>query len=90
MGAEGESLSDSQSEVSNASDELTSSESSILDRDSDSNNNNDISNASQSLEREKPCLIGRVLVTTRNSIREEEKKPTKKTADKGITLLLCG
>ena len=53
MAAEGESLSDSRSEVSNASDELTSSESSISDRDSDSNNSNDISNASQSAGKRK-------------------------------------
>ena len=46
MAAERESLSDSQSDVSNTSDELTSSELSISDSDSDSNNNNDISNVS--------------------------------------------
>lgn len=52
MGAERKSLSDSQSEVSNASDELTSSESSISDSDSNSNNN-DISNASKSAGKRK-------------------------------------
>lgn len=40
MAAEAESLYDSQSEVSNASDELTSLESSISDSDPDSKNNN--------------------------------------------------
>lgn len=40
MAAEAENLSDSQSEVSNACDELTSLESSISDSDLDSKNNN--------------------------------------------------
>lgn len=68
MAAEAENLSDSQSEVSDACDELTSLESSISDSDLDSKNNNKrLQFFLIMLEREKPCLIGRVLVITRNS-----------------------
>lgn len=69
MAAEAENLSDSQSEVSNACDELTSLESSISDSDLDNKNNNKRLQFFLicMLEREKPCLIGRVLVITRNS-----------------------
>lgn len=69
MAAEAENLSDSsQSEVSNACDELTSLESSISDSHLDSKNNNKrLQFFLIMLEREKPCLIGRVLVITRNS-----------------------
>ena len=86
MAAEGESLSDSQSEVSNTSDELTSSESSISDSDSDSNNNNDIRNGSQSAGKRKD-LPNRPSASHDREQQKKRKKPTKKTADKGITLL---
>ena len=79
MAPEGESLSDRQSEVSNASDKLTSLESSISDSDSDSKNNNKrLQFFSYLLEREE--FFGRVLVITRNSKKrgktvQKKKKP---------------
>ena len=73
MAAEAENLSDSQSEVSNASDELTSLESSISDSDSDSKN----CNSSQSAGKRK-ALPNRPSVSHNKEQQKERKNRTKK------------